>query len=91
MLCYFVLFFEVFIRKVAFMFVVIRSSRWEVSLKKLCLKCLQNSQENTSVGVSVYRSYRPTICNFIKNRQQHFFSENFAKSLKKAFLQITSG
>ena len=60
------------------------------SLKKVCLKFLQNSQGNTRVGVSIWWSYRPAVCKFIKKQTAAFcFSVNFTKSVK-TFLYSTS-
>ena len=61
------------------------------SVKKMFLKISQTSQENTCVGVSFLKSYRPEGYNFIKQRLQHrCFPVNFAKFLKNLFCRATA-
>ena len=64
---------------------IVRSSQQRCSIKtwnyKMLLKTSQNSQENTCARVT-----------FLKRRLWHrCFSVNFAKFLRKPFLQNTSG
>ena len=45
-----------------------RSSRPDISVKKVFLKFLQNSQENICSGFSFYKVAGLQVCNFIKKR-----------------------
>ena len=62
--------------------------------KKLFLKTLQNSLENTCARVSFFIKLQGEICNFIKKKRlwHRCFPVNYAKFLNKnTFLQDTSG
>ena len=60
-----------------------RSSCPEYSVKKMCWKFLQSSQENTCAEVFFEQSCRPEVFNFIKKKLQHrCFAVNFTKFLK---------
>ena len=57
----------------------------------LSRKKVQNSQENTSTGVSFLKSYMSLSCNFTEKRTStQVFSDEFYKILKTSFLQNTS-
>ena len=57
---------------------------WKCSVKKVFLKVLQNSQENTNFRVSLFIDFQAEACNFIKkeNPTQVFYCK-FSKILKK--------
>ena len=75
--------------------VVIRAMRMNLkkqlfanSSKQVFLKLLQNSQENTCVGISFNKLYQKLnlIINFIKKKLQHrYFLAKFAKFLRSTF------
>ena len=69
-----------------------RSSHWRCSIKKVFLKKIQNSQENTCVGVSFLIKLQAMPAAFLKKRLWYmYFPVNFAKFLRAPFLQNTSG
>ena len=63
---------------------IYRGSHRSCSIKKMFLKILQNSQENTSVRVSFLINCRPEVCNFIEEETPVFFCE-FSEIFKKPF------
>ena len=69
-----------------------KSSYRRCSIKKLLLKILQISQENTCVRVSFLKKLQAESCNLIlKNRIWHrCFSVNFVRFLRTSILQNTS-
>ena len=71
---------------------VFRGSHRGCSLKKVFLKILEKSQENTCVGVSFSQSCRPEASNLLKKScDTVVFSVNLAKFLRTTFLPNTSG
>ena len=59
--------------------------------KKVFLKILHNSQENTCARVSFLKKLQAEACVFIKKRLWHrCFRVNFTKFLRTPFLQNTS-
>ena len=63
-----------------------RTSHRRCSIKKVFLKILQISQENTFVGVSFNKVVGLKACNFIKKRLQHkCFPVNNVKFFRTAY------
>ena len=68
-----------------------RSSHWRCSVKKVFLKILQISQENTYVRVLFYKVAGLRDWNFIEMRLQHrCFPVKFAKFLRTPILKNIS-
>ena len=60
------------------------------SVKKVFLKFLQNSRENTCAGVSFLKSYRPEACNFFKKETlAQVFSGEFCEISMNTFFRRT--
>ena len=63
-----------------------RSSRWEVSVKKVFFKISQHSLENLGVGASFFKKVGGLACNFIKTETPtQVFSCEFSKNFKNTF------
>ena len=75
-------YFHIIVIRIINAIIIIRSSTISVLQKEVCLKNLQNSQENTCARVSI----------LLKKKLRHrCFPVNFAKFLKTPFLKNTSG